>query len=162
MPDNGAMTHRQCGSCTACCEGWVKSETIGMYPGQPCKHCTESGCAIYATRPRNPCRTFVCGWLKTDSPLPEHMRPDKAGVIVLMGSRWRKWKVLKAVATGPNIPADSLEEVKKLAFQSKTPLLITEFVEADEKIVGEIVRGFGPPEFSAAVQQKVQERQGAS
>jgi len=155
------MAKRECGSCTACCEGWVKSKTIDMYPGHPCKHCTSGGCAIYETRPENPCRTFVCGWLRTGSPLPDSMRPDRSGVIVLMGGSWQKWKVIKAVATGTQIPPHSLDQLKSLAYRTRTPLLITEFVESEGRIVGESIQGFGPPEFSEAVSRKLRERQEA-
>lgn len=139
----------------------MKSKYLDMYPGHPCKHCTASGCAIYEKRPENPCRTFMCGWLRSGSQLPDSMRPDLSGVIVVVGDSWQKWKVLRAVATGPKIPPHSLEQVKSLAYQARTPLLITEFVESDGRIVGEIIQGFGPPDFSEAVSRKLRERQQA-
>src|SRR5256885_5303722 len=64
---------RQCGSCTACCDGWVKGTILGheMKPGQPCHFRGEGCCSIYERRPVDPCRNFVCGWLQQESPFPE-------------------------------------------------------------------------------------------
>ena len=40
---------RQCGTCTACCDGWVKGTILGheMKPGQPCHFRGEGCCTIY-------------------------------------------------------------------------------------------------------------------
>lgn len=80
---------RQCGECTACCDGWVKMVVYGhdIYPGKPCPYSTGHSCAIYQRRPVNPCRNFACGWLQPGSPFPEEFRPDRLGVMILP-SRW--------------------------------------------------------------------------
>jgi hypothetical protein len=75
-----------------------------MYPGHPCRHCTGKGCAIYANRPQDPCINFICGWVQADSPLPEDMRPDRAGVIVLLGRQWQGWPIIDAIPMGQTIP----------------------------------------------------------
>lgn len=152
LPDNSGMSERECGSCTACCEGWLKSKETGMFPGHPCQFSTRKGCAIYASRPHYPCRTFSCGWLKENSPLPDEMRPDKSGVIVIVGRKWKDWDVIRAISAGSGIPEASLQWIKNHAMQTKTPLLIVEYLEKDGKIIGESKQGFGPPEFSIAVQ----------
>src|ERR1700693_3330272 len=86
-----AAAGRQCGTCTACCDGWVKGTVEGheMKPGQPCYFRGEGCCSIYERRPLDPCRNFVCGWLQADSPFPEEFRPDKLGVLVIP-VRWRE------------------------------------------------------------------------
>ena len=104
---------RQCGPCTACCEGWAAGSIRGhpMHPGQPChflsppaqrhpgaNHPGGSPCSIYDERPESPCRRFVCGWRAAGSPFPETFRPDQAGVI-LVATRWRDnpaWILLPA------------------------------------------------------------------
>ena len=57
---------RECGECTACCEGWLPDESLDMYAGKACAHCRSEGCAIYETRPEEPCRTFKCAWLQDE------------------------------------------------------------------------------------------------
>src|SRR2546430_13952490 len=76
---------RQCGTCTACCDGWVAGKIRGheMKPGQPCHFRGEGCCTIYAQRPVEPCRNFVCGWLMPGSPFPEEFRPDRLGVMAV-------------------------------------------------------------------------------
>ncbi len=66
----GGIT-RVCGTCTACCDGWVAGTIYGheMKPGTPCHFRGEGCCTIYDKRPLDPCRKFVCGWLAADSPL---------------------------------------------------------------------------------------------
>src|SRR5688500_17555544 len=80
---------RQCGSCTACCDGWLESTIHGheMKLGQPCHFRGAGSCTIYQTRPQDPCRSFVCGWVAPGSPFPESFRPDRLGVM-LLPKRW--------------------------------------------------------------------------
>jgi len=148
------MPGRQCGECTACCEGWLKSSVTGMSPGKPCKFNTRQGCAIYSSRPYEPCRNFVCAWLEDDSNLPDWMRPDLAGVIVSMQWQWQCWTAIRAVARGTTIPGKSAQWLKTYARKTATPLVLQEFVESDGKIVGERVQAFGPAGFSEAIQGK--------
>lgn len=83
---------RSCGSCTACCEGWLSGEAHGkkFYPGQKC-HFLGERCTIYAKRPHDPCVAFKCGYL-ADENVPEWMRPDRSGVVMVErekdGIRW--------------------------------------------------------------------------
>src|SRR6266849_2422929 len=74
----GSGSRRQCGTCTACCDGWLKIEVYGhqVDRGKPCPFSSGHCCTIYSTRPQDPCREFICGWLVGSSPLPEWMRPD--------------------------------------------------------------------------------------
>jgi len=78
---------RQCGTCTACCDGWLRIEIHGhpVYPGTPCPYSTGHSCRIYDDRPQDPCREFNCGWFEPASPLPDWFRPDKVGIIILRG-----------------------------------------------------------------------------
>ena len=93
------MQNRECGSCTACCEGWIGSEVIDMGIDKPCQHCTAQGCAIYESRPVDPCQVFKCAWLKEDSPLPDDMRPDKSLAIVILDQKWRGHRIISAAPT---------------------------------------------------------------
>ena len=134
-----------------CCEGWLVSTVTNMYPGHPCGNCTGDGCAIYASRPQDPCINFICGWLQADSPLPEDMRPDQAGVIVLLGRQWQGWPIIDAIPTGPTIPDESVEWLKAYAQEVRTPLILRDYLKEGEKFVGQHSRGFGPPAFRDTV-----------
>src|SRR5207302_526051 len=94
---------RQCGTCTACCDGWLKIEVYGrkVDRGKPCPFSAGDHCTIYPTRPQDPCREFICGWLVRNSPLPEWMRPDKSDLILLASNfSWRGLPVDVAVPVG--------------------------------------------------------------
>src|SRR3989442_13418110 len=93
---------RQCGTCTACCDGWVAGNIRGheMKPGQPCHFRGEGCCTIYAQRPVEPCRNFVCGWLMPDSPFPEEFRPDRLGVMAVAAPRRARPAVILWSARG--------------------------------------------------------------
>jgi hypothetical protein len=75
---------RACSSCRMCCEGWLTGEAYGheFYPGKPCHYLNQSGCGIYMIRPETPCQTFKCHW-KINTRVPEWMRPDQSGVILV-------------------------------------------------------------------------------
>ena len=111
MPETGSrpdrtvpqVAERQCEPCTACCDGWLKIEVYGhqIDRGAPCPFSTGQNCKIYQQRPQDPCREFICGWRAHNSPLPEWMRPDKAGMILLAANfSWQGHPVDVAVRVG--------------------------------------------------------------
>ena len=130
---------RECGGCTACCDGWLKIEIDGaaVYPGKPCPHSTGSGCRIYESRPADPCRNFICGWLEHGSPFPETFRPDRLGVIILR-ARWRGHLVHALVPAGRDPDASLIEWMTQFSNSTGTPLLY--------QVQGEWY-GHGPPEL---------------
>jgi hypothetical protein len=141
---------RECGSCTACCDGWLKIEIRGhqVRPGIKCPFSTANGCDIYQDRPEDPCRKFVCGWLAHRSPLPEWMRPDRSKVILLTASfSWRGIPVDAAVPAGEN------PEQAALAW-------LTEFYALRKKLLvyktGDEWYAFGPPVFQHDIRARVQ------
>ena len=131
------------------------SEHIEMSPGNPCKHCTSKGCAIYESRPVDPCVSFRCGWLIEPSPLPEEMRPDVCGAIVFFSRKWGRWSVVKAVPTGEFIPEDTLEWLKAYARQKGKPLLFEKRLLKDGNFHGMKKLGYGPPEFLVDVENAI-------
>lgn len=122
-----------------------------MKPGEPCQHCTVKGCAIYEERPQTPCRSFECAWLKPDSPIPEDMRPDKSGVIVIMDRYWRGRSIIRAVPAGWKVPEHSLDWLMAFAREKKIPLTFLEFIRAEGSYTGYKSMGYGPPDFVAEV-----------
>jgi hypothetical protein len=115
---------RDCGGCTACCDGWLKITIDGeaVYPGKPCPHSSSNGCRIYESRPHDPCRSFVCSWLEKGSPFPDEFRPDRLGVIILP-ARWRGRTVYALVPAGRDPDVGLIESMTKLSNSSGTPLL---------------------------------------
>ena len=138
---------RECGDCTACCEGWLPDESLGMHPGKPCQHCKAGGCTIYDDRPENPCRVFRCAWLQEADAFPESMRPDRCGAIVLAARYWREWSVLQATPAGEKIPRDTLEWLQEYSSRIGRPLVYFERQIVDGVFLEAGHGGFGPPEF---------------
>ncbi|KWV57395.1 hypothetical protein AS156_39485 [Bradyrhizobium macuxiense] len=141
MPAAPNANARRCGECTACCDGWLKIR-IGDHdvkPGHPCPFSGAGKCAIYDTRPVDPCRNFVCGWLAPTSPLPEWMRPDRSHLIFLPASfTWRTIPVDVAVAVGARPRAKARAWLEAFSRDARRPLLL----QAD----GEW-QAHGPPDF---------------
>jgi len=148
-------TGRRCQPCTACCDGWLRMKIGGVEvsPGHPCPHSTGSGCDDYAHRPRS-CVRFNCGWVIDDSPLPEWMRPDQAGVIVLFAKRrWLGRPVDVAVPVGRSIPPRALAWLKAFAERQQRPLLYTEQTLGEDGGYAAEQQVFvhGPPAFREQV-----------
>jgi hypothetical protein len=83
------------------------------------------------------------------------MRPDKAGVIVLLGRRWRGWPIIDAIPTGPNIPEESIERLKEYAQETRIPLILRDYLKRNDKYIGQRTRGFGPPAFRDTVKYAI-------
>ena len=78
------MKIKECGTCTKCCEGWLKAKIIDqdMYPGKPCVFIeVGKGCKIYKNRPKDPCKDFMCEWMKIED-MPDEFKPENCGVIM--------------------------------------------------------------------------------
>lgn len=134
-------TERHCGTCTACCDGWVRMNIRGheVYPGKPCPYSTGQSCSIYADRPENPCRKFICGWLKKNSPLPEDYRPDKIGVIFVILD-WHGMPIYALTPAGRDPGDDLLAWTKDWSARMQRPFL---YQRNDEWYA------FGPPAFQS-------------
>jgi hypothetical protein len=133
------QAQRECGTCTACCDGWVVGTIRGheMRPGVPCHFRGEGCCAIYAERPVEPCRNFVCGWLAPGSPYPESFRPDRLGVIIV-GTRWRGKPAFILGSAGRDPDDALLAWMREYSTRSGAPFF---YESRGERF------GFGPPEF---------------
>ena len=75
------MDFRECGDCTACCDGHLIGNSYGnrFGEGKPCPFLLSGICAIYKDRP-NTCRKYQCAW--SQKILPEWMKPNLVGVMV--------------------------------------------------------------------------------
>ena len=71
---------RDCGGCTVCCVfPTINKPEIQKQSGARCRHCHETGCAIYDSRPPV-CRAYYCAWRTVDI-FGEDWRPDRSGVL---------------------------------------------------------------------------------
>jgi hypothetical protein len=140
---------RTCGSCTACCDGWLQIEVRGhhIHPGHPCPFSVEHRCSIYSERPQQPCREFVCGWLVASSPLPEWMRPDKSDMIMLAANFiWCGLPVDVLVPAGGRPKQKALDWIK--TFSSEKRRLLIYQIDGDWF-------AFGPPAFQAEISERI-------
>jgi hypothetical protein len=140
---------RHCGTCTACCDGWLKIKVRGhdVHPGKPCPFSSGHHCTIYETRPRDPCGAFMCGWLAGNSPLPDWMRPDKAKVILLPANfNWRGRRVDVAVPVDDGPTTEALEWLKAFSTTNGRPLLYR---------ILEDWYAFGPPDFQTEMRDRI-------
>jgi hypothetical protein len=88
--------------------------------------------------------------------LPKRMRPDRAGVIVVLGRKWPPpHEVIYAWPVGPAIPKHTLEWLEAYAKRENKPLISF----AHELVAGEYAgmtpTGFGPPAFVELVKNKM-------
>lgn len=144
-----ASRRRHCGSCTACCDGWVRMTVHGhpVEPGQPCLYSTGRGCTIYSQRPDDPCRRFVCGWLQEHSSLPEAFRPDKIGFIVLPDMFiWGGAMVDVVTPAGRDPQGPPLEWLMRRAEREHRPFIYQQ---------NGIWIGYGPQDFLSLIKEKM-------
>ena len=144
-----SQNERTCGSCTACCDGWLQIEVRGhrVRRGEPCPFSVEHQCSIYSERPQHPCREFVCGWLIASSPLPEWMRPDKSDMIMLAANfLWHGLPVDVVVAAGDRPKKKALDWLMKFSSEKKRLLIYQ---------VKEDWFAFGPPAFQAEISERI-------
>ena len=134
-----AANARECGSCTACCDGWAVGTVYGheMKPGTPCHFRGEGCCTIYERRPTEPCRNFVCGWLRAGSPFPDSFRPDRLGVMIV-ATKWRNRPAYIMKSAGRDPDEALLAWMRGMSVQTGAPFF---YEQKGERF------GFGPPEF---------------
>lgn len=140
---------RICGSCTACCDGWLQIEVRGhkVRKGQPCPFSIAHRCSIYPERPQHPCREFVCGWLVASSPLPEWMRPDQSGMIMLAANFfWRGSPVDVVVPVGEQPKKKALDWLMRFCAEHRRLLVYQ---------VGDEWFAFGPPVFQTDIASRL-------
>ena len=139
---------RPCGDCSLCCDGWLKTQVLGIMidVGTPCPHSTGHGCAIHDERPETPCRVFYCGWAEPHSRLPKWMQPSQCGVIVLTGrSAWRGAPVDVLVSAGKEPDERLLRWYQQYSMKNLRPFIYQR---------GGLWFGFGPTTFQHEIAAK--------
>jgi hypothetical protein len=99
---------RNCDGCTKCCEGFLPAVIYDkpMYQGRPCHFKKSKGCAIYKNRPKEPCKTYKCEWLK-DVEIPEWLKPSESKIL-LTGREINNIPYLEVVEAGNFMTAEIL------------------------------------------------------
>jgi hypothetical protein len=154
-------TARQCDDCTACCDGRVRIIVQGFeaQPGKPCPNSTGRGDDC-TNRPVDPCVHFNCGCVLAQSPLPDWMKPNRAGVLVpFYRTSWQGVPVDLTLPVGRRIPGRCLDRLKAFAQQRRRLPLYAEQVEERARWTGQQrICAFGPPTIREAVAER--ERRG--
>ena len=83
------------------------------------------------------------------------MRPDRAGVIVVLGREWLGQEVIYACPVGPAIPKLTLEWLEWYAKREEKPLISFEHQLSAGKFTGTKVNGFGPTAFVESVKNEI-------
>lgn len=135
------LENRSCGSCTKCCEGYLRAdiqlkdnspvEFMGIDENgrRPCPFVKKgTGCTVYEKRPDSPCAIFKCDWL-TNPDMPESFIPERAGAIfttrIMKGIEYTmlieagqkldsevlSWAISDALANGKNLAWRVLENI---------------------------------------------------
>ena len=135
---NTANNH-ECGECTACCEGWLITNTdlIQMYPGCPCDHLKNTVCDIYVDRPENPCRIFNCSWVMAGSTMPEWLKPNNSKAIIVKGAiNWQGNYFDLVVPVGRRVPQRTLNWLNENSKQTHVPYIYAEHQVINKQFTG--------------------------
>ena len=137
------LKSRNCLPCTQCCTGTlsvrIEEQSVGY--GNPCKYCKD-GCSIHDNQPETICSSFECMWL-THPELPDDMRPDLSGVIMLENKYfWMNRPVDMAMPTGIEIPPRTLRFIQHYSDEENRPLLYCERAGEQRKMYA-----YGSQEF---------------
>ena len=121
---------RECGGCTACCEGWLSGEAHGheFFPGQPCFYLCKTGCSIYEKRPEDPCRGYVCSWLMEEEIFPYWMKPNESNVICCtrtwVDANGDEHDYFQFVSTGKEMTVKVYHWIMKFHYNTKIPVTV--------------------------------------
>lgn len=134
------VSKRECGNCTACCDGWlvINTDSIKAYPGKPCAYSVNNGCEIYQTRPERPCRTFNCSWVMCENDeLPDWLKPSNSKAIVVNHAiNWYGNILDLVLPVGRKVPQRTLNWLVANARHNNRP-----FVCAEHEVKNKVFTG---------------------
>ena len=114
------MNFRECGDCTACCDGHIIGNSHGNIFGyhKPCIFLVHKKCSIYTDRPHS-CHNFQCGW--TQNLLPEWMKPNVCGILVSVEiNKTDNTQFLKVIEMRETIEYSVYVEIEKFCSENNT------------------------------------------
>lgn len=137
---------RGCGTCTACCDGWMITTVLGqeIRPGAGCRFRGPGCCAIYEERPAIPCRSFFCAWRQQGNPFPESFRPDRTGVI-MVARQWRDRLGYELIPAGRDPDEHLIEWMREFSAATGSPFLY--YIDGSYHAIG-------APEFQEEMREK--------
>jgi len=83
--------------------------------------------------------------------LPDHMRPDQCGAIVMPGRKYKGWSVIMATPTSWVIPEATLVWLMTYSRQQATPLIYIENLHKNGVYTHFKRSGYGPLDFVRAI-----------
>ena len=112
------MNFRECGDCTACCNGTLIGEANGhkFGYGKPCIYLSQQGCSIYEDRPES-CKKYQCAW--TQHLFPEWMQPNKCGAMISVEQE-NGMQFLKVTELWSNVDEAVYEEINRFCKENST------------------------------------------
>ena len=88
--------------------------------------------------------------------MPDHMRPDQCGVIVMTGRRYENWRIILATPAGWVIPQDTLEWLMAYAKAQSIPLVYIENLHKNGVYTHFKRSGYGPSDFIRSIQESTE------
>jgi Fe-S-cluster containining protein len=131
---------RICGSCHACCDGWLEGEAYGIKFGnnKPCSFFCKGKCTIYPVRPKV-CKNYYCAWVQ--GLFSDSLKPDESGFLVSVQD-WSRGQFFLIIEIDENSKSECLEEIFEFCKETNTPYLIRSLKNKES-------HSFGPEEFLA-------------
>ena len=114
------MKFRQCGDCTACCDGHIIGNSHGNKFGyqKSCVFLVQKICSIYKDRP-NSCHSYQCAW--TQNLFPEWMKPNNCGVLISVEiNKDDNRQFLRVIEMRENIADEVYSEIEKFCSDNNT------------------------------------------
>ena len=116
------MSFKKCGSCTACCDGWLTANSYGnpFGNGKSCLFLCNKNCSIYNTRPKD-CIDYQCAW--TQGLFPDWMKPTESDVLISVEIKDGK-QYLKVIEMGVPIKETVLDYIKDWVTKNNTYFIL--------------------------------------
>lgn len=126
--------NRNCGSCHACCDGWLEGYAYGVAFGnkKKCSFLCAEKCVIYQIRPQV-CKNYYCAWVQ--GLFSESLKPDESGLLVSVND-WSQGQFFRIIETNDANKEKHLQEIYDFCEQNKTPYIFKSFYYTKSIIVG--------------------------
>jgi hypothetical protein len=114
---------KECGECTACCDGWLISNSYGNKFGNgiPCLFLCDKKCSIYNTRPET-CSKYQCAW--SQGLFPDWMKPTKSNVLISVEFDNNRKQFLKVIKMKTDIEQTIIDFIENWVKENNTYYII--------------------------------------
>jgi len=120
------IAFRDCGDCTACCDGLLQHRVYGnkMGEGVACVFLVDSKCSIYKDRPYS-CSFYQCAW--SQQLFPAWMKPNQVGVMISVELDKDNKQFLKIIELKEFVEYRVYKEIEKFVEQNNTYSVVIPF-----------------------------------